>query len=182
HETLKLTHGDRFVELPGYKTFTSHYHMALAVNAMREREKGNADPTGETASVFKNMGVNMVHLGELHGDGNPRDPGPLRLTQMQAMFDVCRRWSDDSLLLMPGEEANVHLGVSMPGKQPGHWMLYFPRPVYWTMVRAADQPFSEEVAPYGKVYHVGDRGDMIRLLKEEGGLAWTAHPRIKGSA
>jgi hypothetical protein len=98
------------------------------------------------------------------------------------MFNECRRWSDQKLLLMPGEEANVHLGLTMPGKQPGHWMLYFPRPVYWTMVRGADQPFSEEIAPYGKVYHVGSRGDMIRLIKEEGGLAWTAHPRIKGSA
>src|SRR5262245_43615483 len=37
-ETMKLTHDDRFVELPGYKTFTSHYHMALAVNAMRARD------------------------------------------------------------------------------------------------------------------------------------------------
>jgi hypothetical protein len=50
------------------------------------------------------------------------------------------------------------------------------------MVRGADQPFSEEIAPYGKVYHVGDRGDMIRLLKEEHGLVWSAHPRIKASS
>jgi hypothetical protein len=50
------------------------------------------------------------------------------------------------------------------------------------MVRGADQPFVEEISPYGKVYHVGDRGDMIRLLKEERGLAWSAHPRIKASS
>jgi hypothetical protein len=182
-ETQRLTHGDRFIELPGYKTFTSHYHMAITVKAMQERAKGiERRDAPEYVGVFKNMGINMVHLGEFHGDGHPRDPGPLRLPEMEAMFGECRRWSDDTLLLMPGEEANVHLGLSLPGKNPGHWMLFFPRPVYWTMVRSADQPFVEEIAPYGKVYHVGDRGDMIRLIKEERGLAWTAHPRIKGSA
>jgi hypothetical protein len=182
-ETLKLTHGDRFVELPGYKTFTSHYHMATAVKAMREREAGfERKRPPPYVNVLKEMGVNLVHQGEFHGDGHPRDPGPLRLPEMQAMFDECARWSDESFLLMPGEEANVHLGLTLPGKHPGHWMCLFPRPVYWTMVRAADQPFVEEVAPYGKVYHVGDRGDMIRLLKEERGLAWSAHPRIKASS
>jgi hypothetical protein len=181
-ESLKLTHGDRFIELPGYKTFTSHYHMALAVNAMRAREKGEPDPTKESAEVFKNMGVNIVHLAEFHGDGHPRDPGPLRLPEMQTMFDVCRSWSDDKLLLIPGEEGNDFLGLKIQGKHPGHWMSFFPRPVYWTMVRGADQAFAEEIAPYGKVYHVGDRGDMIRLLKEEHGLVWSAHPRIKASS
>jgi hypothetical protein len=182
-QTLKLTNGDRFVELPGYKTFSSHYHMAIAVTAMQERERGiERKSPPDYVTMFKNMGVNLVHLGEFHGDGHPRDPGPLRLPEMKAMFDECRRWSSDELLFMPGEEANVHLGLTLPGKHPGHWMCFFPRPVYWTMVRAADQPFVEEVARYGKVYHVGDRGDMIRLLKEERGLAWSAHPRIKASS
>jgi hypothetical protein len=182
-ESAKLTHNDRFVEIPGHKTFTSHYHMAIAANAMKDRASGVARPEAQDyVQMFKDMNVNMVHLGEFHGDGHPRDPGPLRLPEMQAMFDECRRWSDDKLLLMPGEEANVHLGLTIPGKQPGHWMLFFPRPVYWTMVRGANQPFVEEIAPYGKVYHVGDRGDMIRLIREEHGLAWTAHPRLKGSA
>ncbi len=183
NETLKFTHHDRFVDLPGYKTFSTHYHMALAVNAMKDQESRRNRPEAQDyVRMFKDMNVNMVHLGEFHGDGNPRDPGKLRLTEMQAMFDECRRWSDDKLLLMPGEEANVHLGLTQRGKQPGHWMLFFPKPVYWTMVRGTDQPFSEDIAPYGKVYHIGDRGDMIHLLKEENGLAWTAHPRLKGSA
>ena len=182
-DTMKLTHDDAFVELPGYKTLTTHYHMAIAVKAMEDRAKGiERSRAPEYVDIFKRLGVNLIHLGEFHGDGHPRDPGPLRMPQMQAMFDECRRWSDDSLLLMPGEEANVHLGLSLPEKQPGHWMLLFPRPVYWTMVRSPEQPFVEEISPYGKVYHVGDRGDMIRLIKEQGGLAWTAHPRIKGSA
>jgi hypothetical protein len=182
-ETLRYTHGDRFVELPGYQTLTSHWHMAIAVTAMQERQRGiqRTEPP-EYARMFREMGVNLVHLGEFHGDGHPRDPGPLRLPEMQAMFEECRRWSDDKLLLIPGEEANVHLGLSLEGKHPGHWMYLFPRPVYWTMVRAAQQPFVEEHPQYGKVYHVGNRAEMIRLLKEERGLAWAAHPRIKASS
>lgn len=182
-ETRKLTHDDRFVELPGYKTFTSHYHMAAAVHAMQERAKGiEPREPPEYVSVMKQMGVNLVHQAEFHGDGHPKDPGPLRLPEMKAMFDECRRWSDDKLLLIPGEEGNDFLGMKIQGKHPGHWMSLFPRPVYWTMVRGADQPFVEEIPPYGKVYHVGDRGDMIRLLKEEHGLVWSAHPRIKASS
>jgi hypothetical protein len=182
-ETLQLTHGDRFVELPGYKTFTSHYHMAAAVHAMEEKAKGiERRQPPEYVAVMKELGVNLVHQAEFHGDGHPKDPGPLRLPEMQAMFDECRRWSDDKLLLIPGEEGNDFLGLKIQGKHPGHWMSLFPRPVYWTMTRAADQPFAEEIAPYGKVYHVGDRGDMIRLIKEEHGLVWSAHPRIKASS
>jgi len=182
-DTLRLTHGDRFVELPGYKTFTSHYHMAIAVHAMQERAQGieRSEPP-DYVGVFKNMGVNMVHLAEFHGDGHPKDPGKLRLPELQAMFDECRRWSDDSLLLIPGEEGNDFLGLKIQGKHPGHWMSLFPRPVYWTMTRGAEQPFVEDIPPYGRVYHVGSRGDMIRLLKEEHGLVWSAHPRIKASS
>jgi hypothetical protein len=182
-ETLKLTNNDRFPELAGYKTFTSHYHMAIAVKAMQERAKGfNRTEPPDYVGMFKDMNVNMVHLGEFHGDGHPKDPGPLRLPEMESMFRECSRWSDDRLLLMPGEEINDFLGLKITGKHPGHWMSFFPRPLYWTMQRADDQPFVEEHPQYGKVYHVGSRGDMIRLLKEERGLAWAAHPRIKASS
>ena len=182
-ETLRYTHGDRFPGLPGHLTLTSHYHMAIAVTAMEEKKKGfHRTGSPDYVGMFKEMGVNIVHLGEFHGDGHPKDPGLLRLPEMQAMFDECRRWSDEKLLLLPGEEGNDYLGMKIQGQHPGHWMCLFPRPVYWTMVRGDEQPFVEEIAPYGKVYHVGSRGDMVRLLKEERGLAWTAHPRIKASS
>jgi hypothetical protein len=182
-ETLKYTRGDRFAELPGYKTLTSHWHMAIAVAAMEEAKRGaNRTQPPEYAKIFREMGVNLVHLGEFHGDGHQKDPGPLRLPEMQAMFGECKRWSDEKLLLIPGEEVNEFLGLSITGKHPGHWMSLFPRPVYWTQKRAADQPFVETDPKYGKVYHVGDRGDMIRLIKEERGLVWAAHPRIKASS
>jgi hypothetical protein len=180
-ETLRYTRGDRFPEIPGYKTLTSHWHMAITVAAMKERAKGGARSTPDFVRMFHEMGVNIVHLAEFHGDGHPQDPGPVRLVEMKAMFDECRRLSDRSLLFLPGEEANVHLGPREPGKNAGHWLYLFPRPVTWTMTRGKDQPFVEEKAGVGKVYHVGNRDEMARLIETEHGLAWTAHARIKAS-
>jgi hypothetical protein len=62
--------------------------------------------------MFHDMNVNLVHLGEFHGDGHQKDPGPLRLPELAAMFDECRRWSDERLLVIPGEEVNE---FSRPG-------------------------------------------------------------------
>jgi hypothetical protein len=142
---------------------------------------GKKEVTPEFARVMKGMGVNIVHLAEFHGDGNPDDPGPKRLPQMKTMFELCRKYSDERLLLIPGEEGNKYLGNPAPREHPGHWMYLFPRPVYLTWVRAEGQPFSEDVEGYGRVYHVGSKEDMVKLLEEEKGLAWTTHPRIKAS-
>jgi hypothetical protein len=181
-QVLKFTRGDRFAELPGYLTMTSHWHMAIAEATLKQRESGAAPTVPELVGVFKRLGVNLVHLGEFHGDGHQRDPGPLRLPELATMFSECRRLSDDQLLLIPGEEINQFLGLPAPERHPGHWMSLFPKPVYWTMVPEDERPFVEEHATYGRVYHVGRRADMIRLIKEENGLVWAAHPRIKASS
>jgi hypothetical protein len=185
-ETLRYTHGDRFPDLPGHIKLTTHYHMAVAVSAMNQRAKqkdaSQPLPIPDFVRVFKDMGVNAVHLGEFHGDGHPRDSGPLRLPEMETMFSECRRLSDSQFLLIPGEEANSHLGLNIPGRHPGHWMLLFPKPVYWTMVRGEGQPLVETHPQYGTLYHVGSREDMVELIKREKGLAWSAHPRIKASS
>ena len=136
-ETLRYTHGDRFPELPGYHTFTTHWHMATAMAALQEKTKGDRRSIPDFVGMFKSMGVEIVHLAEFHGDGHPQDPGPLRLVEMEAMFEECRRLSDRQILFLPGEEANNYLGLAQPGKEAGHWMYLFPRPVYWTMKRAA---------------------------------------------
>jgi hypothetical protein len=181
-EVLKFTHGDRFPELPGYKTFSSHWHMAFTVDAMKKQASGITPlPVPDLVGVFKGLGVEAVHVAEFHGDGHPDDPGPLRLPELAAMFDECKRLSDEKLLLIPGEEANLYLGPRKPGRNPGHWLEMFPKPVFWTMKRAANQPFVEVDPKYGNVYHVGNTEDMFELLKRENGLAWTAHARIKAS-
>jgi hypothetical protein len=165
----KYTHGDRFIPLEGRLTFSSHWHCRLAVDEMAGHSRAR-----ETVETFKALGVNLLHLAEFHGDGNPLDPGPKRLPQLEAMFELCRKYSDRELLLIPGEEANAHLG--------GHWVYLFPKPVFLTLVRGQDVPFLENVPPYGLVYHAGNAQEMIDVLRREKALAWTAHPRIKASA
>jgi hypothetical protein len=89
------------------------------------------------------------------------------------LFEQCRRLSDKDFLLLPGEEPNEFFG--------GHWLQFFPRPVYWIMSRKEGMPFVTNDPKYGKVYRIGDKGDMLKLLQIENGLAWTAHARTKGS-
>ncbi|OAI56558.1 hypothetical protein AYO49_00730 [Verrucomicrobiaceae bacterium SCGC AG-212-N21] len=181
-EALRYTRKDRFADITGMTTYTSHFHMAMTMTVMDQIKKGvNPLPMPEWVKVFKDMNVQALHQGEFHGDGHPQDPGPLRLPEMKMMFSECARLSDDKFLVIPGEEANQHLGIPFPGRHPGHWMLLFPKPVYWTMVRGKDEPFVEQHPEYGTVYHVGDRDEMVDLIKRENGLAWTAHARIKAS-
>jgi hypothetical protein len=156
--------------------------MAIAMAALERQAKGEPATVPDFVRMFKDMNVRMVHLAEFHGDGHPRDPGPLRLPELRSMFDECRRLSDDELLLIPGEEANAHLGVNHPGAHPGHWVYLFPRPVAWIMQRAEGQPFAQDDPTFGTLYRVGDRHEMLRLLEQERGLAWTAHARIKASS
>jgi hypothetical protein len=181
-QTLRYTNSDRFPRLSGYHTLSSHWHMALADAALKRKKGGTAPAAPDFVQMFKGLGVEMVHLAEFHGDGHPRDPGPLRLTELQAMFQECDRLSDEEILFLPGEEANSYLGNARGGKEAGHWMYLFPKPVYWTMDRARGQAFTEEIPPYGQVYHVGLGDDMQNLLEREGGLVWTSHARIKGSS
>ena len=181
-QTLRYTHGDRFPKLPGYHTLTSHWHMAVADAALKRAKEGTAPAAPDFVKMFKGLGVDMVHLAEFHGDGHPKDPGAIRLSELHTMFRECERLSDNELLFLPGEEANWFLGNARPGKEAGHWLYLFPKPVYWTMNRAGGQPFVEDIPPYGQVYHVGKGDDMQDLLERENGLAWTAHARIKGSS
>jgi hypothetical protein len=172
------THGDAFKPLPGRLTFTSHYHAKLTVSEMAGKRA-----TEEFARVFKAMGVNIVHLAEFHGDGHFDDRGQTRLNELKTMFDLCRKYSDDTLLLVPGEEGIRYAADPWPparGIHPGHWMYLFPKPVYLTWVAAGDQ-FVEDVPGYGRVYHIGDRDQLMRLFATEHGIGWTTHPRIKAS-
>ncbi|GAA4315331.1 hypothetical protein [Compostibacter hankyongensis] len=164
------THQDKYLRLPGYYTFSSHYHIEPEIDVLQGKP---LPAVGEFVPAFKQTGVDIVHLASFHLGGHPAGPDSIRLKELKTSFDLCRRWSDSSFLLLPGEEPNHFFG--------GHWISLFPRPVYWTMSEKGGRPFSENNPVYGKVYHIGSKEDMLRLLKEEDGLAWTSHPRIKGS-
>lgn len=178
-EASRYTRDDRFKKLPGYLTFTSHYHIEHALElakAQTDQKTTGIPPELRQpgfVSTFKARGVDIVHLGEFHLGAFPRMAAPERLRLLKLLHDECARLSDTDLLVLPGEEPNVHLG--------GHWMSFFPKPVYWVLNRAAGKPFVEEVPGYGTVYHVGSAEDVLALMEKENGLMWTAHARIKGS-
>lgn len=177
-EVLRYTHNDRFTALPGYRTFSSHYHVEHTVDFLnRQRAQGTSGvPVGleEPAFVrrFKQLGVNAVHLAEFHLGDNELKVAD-RLTRLRTLHEECARLSTPDFLLLPGEEPNVHLG--------GHWLSFFPKPVYWTLDRPKGVPFVEEKSAFGKVYHVGSSDDVLKMMEAENGLMWTAHPRIKAS-
>lgn len=167
----RFTNNDSYVKLPGFKTMSSHFHNEFIMNVVLANKPIPESP--DFVKVFKKLGVDMVHLGEFHYTAHPKGPDPQRLLELKSLFEQCERLSDEQFLLMPGEEPNEFFG--------GHWLQIFPKPVYWIMSRKNEVPFVEDKPGYGKVYHIGDKDDMLRLLEEEKGLAWTAHARTKGS-
>jgi len=167
----KFTHGDRYTALPGYKTMTSHWHNEFIMQVVLA---GKPIPdTPSFVKVFKNSGVDIVHLAEFHYTAHPKGPDDQRLKELKALFEQCKRLSDKNFLLLPGEEPNEFFG--------GHWLAFFPKPVYWIMSRRPGIPLVTNDAQYGKVYRINDKDDMLKLLEQEHGLAWTAHARTKGS-
>ncbi|MBO0951432.1 hypothetical protein [Fibrella forsythiae] len=170
-EVKKFTHNDKYPEVAGYKTMSSHFHNEHTMNTVLAGKPVPEIPN--FVKVFKNSGVNIVHLAEFHGPGHPKGPDEQRLLELKTLFGECERLSDKDFLLLPGEEPNNFFG--------GHWLDFFPKPVYWIMSRKAEMPFVTNDPRYGKVYRIADKTDMLHLLEAENGLAWTAHARTKGS-
>lgn len=165
-----FTHSDQYEPLPGHYTMASHFHQEHIDDVLTR--KPLPDMPG-FVKAFRNTGVNIVHLAEFHGPGSPRGPEAKRWPELKTMFEECARLSGGNFLLLPGEEPNNFFG--------GHWMNIFPKPVYWLMSREKDQPFVENHPDYGKIYRIGNKDEMLKLLEMENGLAWTAHARTKGS-
>jgi hypothetical protein len=178
NQVRHYTHGDRMPRLAGYRTFTSHYHIEHTLDFLdqQRRQKTDGIPRGleepPFVKAFKAHGVDIVHLGEFHVTHTP-EMNARRLLLLKTLHDECRRLSDDRLLVLPGEEPNVYLG--------GHWMSLFPRPVYWLLHPEPGTPFARKVEGLGTVYAVHSAQDVLRLMEQEDGLMWTAHPRTKGS-
>ncbi|MGN6265739.1 MAG: hypothetical protein ACTHM5_08695 [Ginsengibacter sp.] len=171
NEVKRFTHDDTYVPLPGYKTMSSHFHNEFIMHVVLAGKPIPEHPN--FVKVFKDMGVNIVHLAEFHYTAHPKGPDSTRLKELHALFTQCKRLSDKNFLLLPGEEPNEFFG--------GHWLAFFPKPVYWIMAKKPGMPFVTNDSNYGKVYRVSDKKEMLQLLQSENGLAWTAHARTKGS-
>lgn len=191
-DVARLTRNDRFAPLEGYTTFASHFHVEHTQELLEQQddEERRTDLEGRLPSggkyriperlqnpgfvrSLRGHGVDIVHLAEFHFGETPRWNTEQRLQWLELLHAECDRLSDEKFLLLPGEEPNVYFG--------GHWISFFPKPVNWVLNRPEGTPFVTEHPQLGKVYHVGSEADVFQLLRAENGLAWTAHPRIKGS-
>ncbi len=176
---MAYTRGDRFAPLPGYKTFTSHYHVEHTLDLLARQKAAGTSALPEElrepgfVRALRGAGIDIVHLAEFHVGGTPRLGTEERLRQLRLMHAECARLSHESFLLLPGEEPNVHLG--------GHWISFFPKPVLWVLNRPAEKPFVETNTAGETIYHVGSPADVLSLMQRELGLMWTAHARIKAS-
>ena len=171
NEVKRFTHNDKYPVVPGYKTMSSHFHNEYVMKVLLAGKPVPEVPN--FVNVFKNTGVDIVHLAEFHYTAHPKGPDDQRLLELKTLHEMCKRWSDKDFLLLPGEEPNEFFG--------GHWLSFFPKPVYWIMSRKPEMPFVMDDPTYGKVYRIADKTDMLNLLEAENGLAWTAHARTKGS-
>jgi len=170
---MAYTHNDVFKPVPGFKTITGHFHLEL--NEMA-RDRGTVDFRPTWVPVFKGLGINIAYLGDFHDDSDGNDPGPKRLPEQKLYFEAAANLSDKNFLVIPAEEANAYLG--------GHSYIMLPKPVYFTRTqpqRPANQSFEENDPAYGHVYHLGSAEDVLRMLNQEGGILWAAHPHTKST-
>jgi hypothetical protein len=172
---MALTHDDVYKPMPGFKVLVSHFHFHFNEQLT---DVGTMDFQPTWLPVFRNLGINIAILADFHSDSHPADTGKLRLDEQKVYFEGCRRFSDRDFLLIPGEEPDANFG--------GHYMFMFPGPLYFTHVKQpvtseAAQPFVENLAPWGKVYHTSSAASELDLLNKESGLVWQTHPRTKGS-
>jgi len=167
---LAYTHDDRFKELPGYQVLVSHFHTHFNEQLS---DAGTLDFQPTWLPVFRDLGVNIAIMADFHSDSHPMDPGPIRLKEQKVYFEGCRRHSDRRFLIIPGEEPNMTLGA--------HYMMGFPRPVFYTHVRQPGQPLVEQIPDYGQVYHIGSREDEMEMIQREQAYVWQSHPRTKSS-
>ena len=167
---MAFTHGDVFKPVPGYKTMVNHFHLRFTE---RLRASGSLDNTFEDLMVMKSAGINIVGLSDFHGDMRPNDPGLGRFEDQRDYYIASQKASDKDFLVTNWEEPTAYFG--------GHYNMMFPKNVYWSKVRTADQPFTETVPGYGKAYHTGSTTDVQQMLDAENGYWFHSHPRTKGT-
>ena len=167
---MAYTHGDVFKPIPGYKTMVNHFHLRFT---QRLRASGSLDNTFEDLMVMRSTGINIVGLSDFHGDLRPNDPGLGRFEDQRDYYTASMKASDKDFLVTNWEEPTAYFG--------GHYNIMFPKNVYWSKVRQAGQPFTENVPGYGKAYHTGNTTDVQAMLDAENGYWFHSHPRTKGT-
>jgi len=186
-QALAFTHDDHYKPLPGYQVMQHHYHMDLGSRLL---EAGNLSYFLPDLEAIKALGVNIVSqidsvivrppgappipgLAGFPGGGGGSGRAPDQLAITAATIEGARLSSDKGFLVLPDQEVfGSPLG--------GHTDLLFSHPVYWDQ-RKPGQPFEENNPKYGKVYHVGDAADFMKMVDAENAMVSMPHPRTKGS-
>ena len=168
---LAFTRGDHYKPLAGYKVLSHHYHIDLG---QRLVAAGTADVEIEDYSPLKAAGINIIGTAErVRTAGNSSPEEVLRRRQLQ--LEGARRHSDTDFLVMPNEEYQAP-------PFGGHLDMLYSHPVYWLNGRAADQPFVDDIPPYGKVYRIGSTEDLMEMARRENIIMSMPHPRTKLNA
>jgi hypothetical protein len=167
---MSFTHGDHFKPIPGYKTMVNHFHLRFTE---RQRASGSLDNAFPDLMVMRAAGINIVGLSDFHGDLRGTDTGIGRLEDQRDYALAAQKASDKDFLVTPWEEPSAYFG--------GHYNVMFPKNVYWTRRRETNQPFTETVPGFGKVYHTANAEDVQQMLDAESGYWFHAHPRTKGT-
>ena len=169
---LAFTYRDTFKAIPGYKTMVNHFHLQFTDHL---RESGSLNTQSPDLAAMKALGLNLIGLSDFHADKlRQNDPGAARFADQKDYFEGSRRASDKDFLVLPWEEPSAYFG--------GHYNLINPRPLYFSKIRSAGQPLTEQDPAFGKVYHTGSAQDVQQMLDAENAFWYTAHPRTKSSA
>src|SRR5882672_1032117 len=192
---LAYTRDDHYKPLPGYQVMATHFHTGMV---RRLQQLGGLDQTIPDFDLMKGAGVNIFAPIDGGGGGGagagdlavppargagPGLPPPSaaaaggrgdRLKNLADYYEAARKHSDKNFLILPDEENTA-------GNLGGHTDFVLSHPVYWTITRAAGQPFVENNPTYGKVYHVGNPDEALEMAKREDMLIFMPHPRSKGS-
>jgi hypothetical protein len=177
---MAFTHDDVYKPMPGYQVMVSHFHFHFNEELT---DAGTIDHEPSWIPTFRALGINIAALCDFHADSHPTNTGKVRLEEQRVYFEGSARFSDKDFLIVPGEEPDATFG--------GHYMFLFPKPVYYTHapLRAPNstepalpqQPYKEQIAPYGTVYHTSSPEAELQLLNDEHALMWQTHPRTKSS-
>jgi hypothetical protein len=169
---LAFTRGDRYKPVPGYQVMAQHFHTSPVPRMLAA---GGLDARLPDFDAMKGVGINIFGPIGAGGGGGGAAGGPdVRLKNLADYYEVSRRHSDSSFLIMPNEEV-------FTGLLGGHMDLLVSKPVFWLGSRQKDEPFVADHPTYGKVYRIGSPAEMMEMAKRENILMFMPHPRSKGS-
>jgi hypothetical protein len=193
---LAYTRNDHYKPMPGYWVMARHFHTSPVPRLLGTDGLDGPLPDFELA---RSAGVNL--FGPVGGGGSepsgmkvmgPDQTAPARTPEAMAArralgndetrmkeqtlyYEMVKLQARKDFLVMPNEEL-------FSGPIGGHNDVLVSHPVYWTNRRLPGQPFVEENAKYGKVYHIGTPEDLMKMTHLEDMLVFMPHPDTKASA